>query len=89
MDSVPGASCLIRIPGTEDFKDTLLFGSSLWKSAVPIGKEVEIQGTKPGIIHEGGLLLAGSDKEYLNVKRVKINGKSTMAKTLNDFITNF
>lgn len=72
---MPGANCLIRLPGTEDFQEALLFGSSLWKSAVPIGKEVEIQGTKPGIIHECGLLLAGSDKEYVNVKRVKINGK--------------
>lgn len=75
MDSVPGASCLMKLPDTEEFQEALLFGSSLWKSSVPIGKEIEIQGTKPGIIHEGGLLLAGSDKEYLNVKRVKINGK--------------
>lgn len=75
MDSVPGASCLMKLPDTEDFQEALLFGSSLWKSAVPIGKEVQIQGTKAGIIHEDGLLLEGSDKEYVNVKRVKINGK--------------
>lgn len=75
MDSVPGASCLIKLPDTEEFQEALLFGSSLWKSAIPIGKEVEIKGTKSGIIHEDGLLLAGSDKEYVNVKRVKINGE--------------
>jgi len=40
MDSVPGASCQIRVPGSEDFQEGLLFGSSLWKGAIPIGKEV-------------------------------------------------
>ncbi|CAG9767702.1 unnamed protein product [Ceutorhynchus assimilis] len=82
MDSVPGASCKIRLPGTEDYQEGLLFGSSLWKSAVPIGKEVEIDGTTPGIIHQGGLLLRGSDGEYVNVKRVKVGGRMKNASTL-------
>ncbi|KAG5900089.1 hypothetical protein JTB14_016059 [Gonioctena quinquepunctata] len=82
MDSVPGASCLIRIPNTQEFQEALLFGSSLWKSAVPIGKEIEIEGAKAGIIHEEGLLLAGSDGEYVNVKRVKINGRMKNAAIL-------
>lgn len=65
----------MKIPGSEEFQEALFFGSSLWKSGVPIGKEVEIEGTKPGIIHEEGLLLVGSDGNYVNVKKVKINGK--------------
>ncbi|CAG9860972.1 unnamed protein product [Phyllotreta striolata] len=82
MDSVPGASCMIKLPGSEDYKEALLFGSSLWKEPVPIGKTVEIQGTKPGIIHDEGLLLVGSDKEYVNIKRVKVNGRMKNASTL-------
>ncbi|KAJ8978773.1 hypothetical protein NQ317_015497 [Molorchus minor] len=82
MDSVPGASCLLRVPGTEEFQEALLFGSSLWKSAVPIGKEVEIQGAKSGIIHEEGMLLSGSDGEYINVKKVKIGGRMKNAAAL-------
>ncbi|XP_057671097.1 cytosolic 10-formyltetrahydrofolate dehydrogenase [Diorhabda carinulata] len=82
MDSVPGASCLMKLPGSDDFQEALLFGSSLWKAAVPIGKYIEIEGAKSGIIHEEGLLLAGSDGEYVNVKRVKINGRMKNAATL-------
>lgn len=82
MDSVPGASCQIRLPANEQFQEGLLFGSSLWKGAVPIGKEIEIQGTTPAIIHEGGLLLRGSDGDYVNVKRVKVGGRMKNAATL-------
>ncbi|XP_066257590.1 cytosolic 10-formyltetrahydrofolate dehydrogenase [Euwallacea similis] len=82
MDSVPGASCQIRIPGNEEFQEGLLFGSSLWKGAIPIGKEIEIKGTTPAIIHEGGLLLRGSDGEYVNVKRVKLAGRIKNAATI-------
>lgn len=75
MDSVPGASCSMKVPGSDEFQLALLFGSSLWKFGIPIGKEVEIEGTKPGIIHEEGLVLVGSDGNYVNVKKVKINGE--------------
>lgn len=87
MDSVPGASCLMKIPGSEEFQEALLFGSSLWKSAVPVdGRQVEVFGAKPGIIHEEGLLVAGSDGQYINVKRVKIGGRMKNASVL-DVIT--
>ncbi|CAG9831082.1 unnamed protein product [Diabrotica balteata] len=82
MDSVPGASCLMKLPDSEEYKEALLFGSSLWKTAIPIGKEIQIEGTKPGIIHEEGLLLTGSDGDYINVKRVKVNGRMKNASVL-------
>uniref|UniRef100_A0A6P7GJ14 10-formyltetrahydrofolate dehydrogenase n=1 Tax=Diabrotica virgifera virgifera TaxID=50390 RepID=A0A6P7GJ14_DIAVI len=82
MDSVPGASCLMKLPDSADYQEALLFGSSLWKTAIPIGKEILIEGTKPGIIHEEGLLLTGSDGDYVNVKRVKINGRMKNASVL-------
>ncbi|CAG9820636.1 unnamed protein product [Phaedon cochleariae] len=86
MDSVPGASCLMKLPGNDEFQETLLFGSTLWHSALPIGKEIEIQGTRSGIIHQEGLLLTGSDGNYVNIKRVKVNGRMKNAATL-DLVT--
>lgn len=75
MDSVPGASCRLKIPNTNDFQEALLFGSSVWRKDKPFGTPVDIEGTQTGIIHEDGLLLTGSDSVYVNVKRVKINGE--------------
>ena len=35
-----------------------LFGSKIWNGELPIGKEVEIEGTdRKGIVHSDGLLL--------------------------------
>lgn len=75
MDSVPGASCRLKVPNVNDYQDALLFGCSLWRGEKPSGTPVEIEGTQPGIIHEDGLLLTGSDGVCINVKRVKINGE--------------
>lgn len=75
MDSVPGASCRLKLPYQQDYEDALLFGSTVWRKPKPQGDEVEIEGTLPGVIHEDGLLLTGSDGVYVNVKRVKVNGK--------------
>lgn len=82
MDSVPGASCSIKIPTCEVFEEARLFGSSLWRAAIPIGREVLIEGNTSGIIHEDGLLISGSDGQYVNVKRVKIGGKMKNANAL-------
>lgn len=82
MDSVPGASCWIKLPGAEEYQEVLVFGSSIWRKGVPIGKEIDIKDTKPGIIHEEGLLLCGSDENYINIKRVKINGRMKNSATL-------
>lgn len=75
MDSVPGASCLMTLPGTTEPQQALLFGSSIWKKALPISdRKVEILGTLPGIINEEGLIISGSDGVLVKVERVKING---------------
>ncbi|CAH1962906.1 unnamed protein product [Acanthoscelides obtectus] len=84
MDSVPGALCEMLIPGQTEagFQEVLLFGSSLWKTAKPGGKPVEIRDAPLGIIHDDGLLLTGSDGKYVNVKKVKFNGRMKNAATL-------
>lgn len=82
MDSVPGASCKLKVPSSDVYQDVLVFGSCIWRKDKPNGKPVEIEGTEPGIIHEDGLLLKGSDGVFVNVKRVKINGKMKNASTI-------
>lgn len=79
MDSVPGALCKIKIPGEDQYQEVFLFGSSLWKDVKPSGNEVEIEGTSPGLIHDDGLLISGSDGQLVNVKRVKIGGRMKLA----------
>lgn len=75
MDSTPGASCRIKIPESEQYQDALLFGSSVWTKSKPEGRSLEIEGAASALIHDDGVLLTGSDGVYVNVKRVKINGK--------------
>ncbi|KAL3271522.1 hypothetical protein HHI36_022000 [Cryptolaemus montrouzieri] len=82
MDSVPGAKCFIKLPGSEEFQEALLFGSSIWRQPRPDGNRIEIAGTQPGVIHDEGLLISGADGIYVNVKRVKINGRMKLAATL-------
>ncbi|KAI4455036.1 aldehyde dehydrogenase-related [Holotrichia oblita] len=82
LDSVPGASCRLKLPGTAEFQDVFLFGSSMWRSAKPAGTEVEIEDATPGVIHEDGLLLSGADGVLINVKRVKVNGRMKLASGL-------
>ncbi|KRT85361.1 hypothetical protein AMK59_2368, partial [Oryctes borbonicus] len=82
LDSVPGASCRLKVPGTEELQDVFLFGSTLWKSSKPTGTEVEIEDATSGVIHEGGMVLTGSDGVLVNVKRIKVNGRMKLASSL-------
>ncbi|XP_025831008.1 cytosolic 10-formyltetrahydrofolate dehydrogenase [Agrilus planipennis] len=82
MDSVPGASCLLTLPNTSQPQEAFLYGSSIWRKQKPEGTEVQIQGTKNGVIHEDGLLVSGRDGVLVNVKRVKIGGRMKQANTL-------
>ncbi|KAJ3652204.1 hypothetical protein Zmor_018189 [Zophobas morio] len=82
MDSVPGATCRIRIPGEPDFQEVFLFGSSIWKGSKPSGNEIDVEGADPGLIHEDGLLISGHDGVLVNVKRVKIGGRMKLAAVL-------
>ncbi|KAF2894176.1 hypothetical protein ILUMI_11999 [Ignelater luminosus] len=84
MDSVPGASCMLTVPDTLEPQEVLLFGSSLWRKPLPIGKQVDIEGTLPGIIHEDGLILTGKDGVLVNVKRIKINGRMKQTAKLDE-----
>ncbi|CAH0549064.1 unnamed protein product [Brassicogethes aeneus] len=83
MDSVPGASCMVKLPGEVDFQEVLLFGSSIWINEVPDdGQRIQIKGTDDGILHDEGLILTGADGVMVNVKKVKIGGRMKNAATL-------
>jgi len=74
LDSVPGAWTLL------DGKETKLFGSKLWHGVLPTGTNVNLEGAaKPGIVHENGLLVFGSDGKALNVKLLSVEGKFVQA----------
>jgi len=74
LDSVPGAWTML------DGKETKLFGSKLWHGQLPSGTEVNLEGAaKPGIVHEHGLLIFGSDGKALNVKLLSVEGKFVQA----------
>ncbi|XP_017786750.1 PREDICTED: cytosolic 10-formyltetrahydrofolate dehydrogenase [Nicrophorus vespilloides] len=83
MDSVPGASCKVLLPEREDYQEILLFGSSMWTEAKPNGEEIKIENAPNGLVHEGGLILTGSDGSMVNVKRIKINKKVKLAADMN------
>lgn len=82
MDSVPGATCKIKLPNKESYTEVSLFGSTLWKRSKPEGTPLEIENAPDGIIHEEGLILFGSDYSMVNVKRVKINGRMKLSNSL-------
>ncbi|KAF5290054.1 hypothetical protein FQA39_LY14835 [Lamprigera yunnana] len=84
MDSVPGASCMLTTPNSTEPQQALLFGSSIWKKPKPDGTEIRIENSKPGLIHDDGLLLEGNDGVLINVKRIKINGRMKEAAKLTD-----
>lgn len=67
-DKIPGAWTVL------DGQKVTLFGSSMFKgSSFPSGTEVEVPGgSKPAIVHKGGLLFFGSDGSALNVKTLQL-----------------
>ncbi|KAL3219696.1 hypothetical protein MRX96_030248 [Rhipicephalus microplus] len=66
MDKVPGA--WITLEG----QATRVYGSSRWPSGPVEGaRQVSVEGmSRPGLVHEQGLLLCGCDGEWVNVRQL-------------------
>lgn len=65
MDKVPGAWTNL------DDQVVKLYGSKLWTKAAPEGTEVKVEGmSKPGLVHNEGLLLFGNDGGMVNVTKL-------------------
>lgn len=73
-DKVPGAWTEI------DGQKVTLYGAKLWKRSVPKGTSITIPGmTKPGVVHEDGLLLFGTDGKGVNVKQLQFEDGKMIA----------
>lgn len=84
MDSIPGATCTLTLPGTDAPQEVSLFGSNMWSGPKPDGDVIVIEGGLKGLIHSDGLLLTASDGQMVNVKRVKVNGRMRLASKLTE-----
>ncbi|KAH8274120.1 hypothetical protein KR044_011115, partial [Drosophila immigrans] len=76
LDSVPGAIATVVLPeGCEE--KVRFFGAHLY-SAGPVkdGQPLTLKGlSTPALVHEGGLLIEGTDGEFVNIKRIKRGSK--------------
>ncbi|XP_034098856.1 cytosolic 10-formyltetrahydrofolate dehydrogenase-like [Drosophila albomicans] len=76
LDSVPGAIATVLLPdGSEE--QVRFFGAHLY-SAGPVkdGQPLKLKGlAKPAWVHEGGLLIEGTDGAFVNIKRIKRGSK--------------
>ncbi|EDW57959.1 cytosolic 10-formyltetrahydrofolate dehydrogenase isoform X2 [Drosophila virilis] len=76
LDSVPGAiATVLEDDGSE--QQVRLFGAHIY-SAGPVkgGQPLKLKGlAKPAWVHEGGLLIEGTDGAFVNVRRIKRGSK--------------
>lgn len=80
LDSVPGAlAYAINENGQEEA--IRLFGASLYHGVIPSqALKIQLKGLQhPALIHEHGLLIPGSDANYVSVKKVKRGTKMIAA----------
>lgn len=75
LDSNPGARA--KING----KEIKFYGSKRWSGDLPVNtKPINIDGSPfPGLIHEEGLIIQGSDKKALNISLLNIDGRFVKA----------
>ena len=74
LDSSPGAWTIL------DGKETKLFNSRLWYGDMDNGKEVALEGAaRPGMVTRDGLMIAGTDGQWLVVRLLSVEGKFVKA----------
>jgi len=74
LDSSPGAWTVL------EGKETKLFNSRLWYGDMEPGKEVAIEGAaRPGMVTRDGLMIAGTDGQWLVVRLLSVEGKFVKA----------
>lgn len=72
LDSVPGALAVVQhADGSEE--KVRLFGAHLYSAAMPDSTQpLKLKGLKAeALVHDEGLLILGTDGEYVNVRRIK------------------
>lgn len=79
LDSVPGAIAFIETE-KQTHEMIRLFGAHIISDIPSSGSYIKLKGLmKPALIHEGGLLIEGTDNEFVNVKRIKLGSKVILA----------
>ncbi|XP_034098855.1 cytosolic 10-formyltetrahydrofolate dehydrogenase-like [Drosophila albomicans] len=76
LDSVPGA--LATVVHSEECEEQVRFFGAHLYSAGPVkdGQPLKLKGlAKPAWVHEGGLLIEGTDGAFVNIKRIKRGSK--------------
>ncbi|KAL7740503.1 hypothetical protein ACLKA6_007031 [Drosophila palustris] len=76
LDSVPGAIATVTLEdGAEE--QVRFFGAHLYSAGpVGVGQPLKLKGlAKPAWVHEGGLLIEGTDGAFVNIKRIKRGSK--------------
>lgn len=71
LDSVPGAiAYVIGDDGKEE--QVRFFGAHLYSAGPVSGEFLNLKGLKkPAIVHEDGLLIEGTDGQFVNIRRIK------------------
>lgn len=80
LDSVPGAIAFVQLEdGSEE--QVRLFGASLYHDVIPSdAKLLKLKGlNNPALINEHGLLIPGTDANYVNVMKIMRNGRMIAA----------
>lgn len=81
LDSVPGALAYV-VADNGDEEIIRLFGASLYHDTIPKNaKTVNLKGsTRPALINEHGLLIPGTDGNFVSISKVMRNGRMIEAK---------
>lgn len=75
LDSVPGAKALVETADGAP-EEVRLFGASLFHSELPVGKAIQFIGlTRTALVHSDGILIQGTDGNFVNVQRIKKHRK--------------
>lgn len=80
LDSVPGAIAYVEDENGIEMQ-IRLYGAHLYSDKPMNGRTLKMKGLRnPAIVHDGGILIEGTDGNYVNVKRVKKGNKMIQAK---------
>lgn len=81
LDSVPGAIAYVQSTNDEDGEPIRLFAACLYHDIISSdAKPLKLKGLqRPALINEHGLLIPGTDGNYVNVKQIMRNGRMISA----------
>lgn len=70
LDSVPGAITYVLNDSGEE-ETVRLFGASLINELPKNLQEIKLKGANGSYVHDGGIVIVGTDGKYVNIQRIK------------------